>query len=130
MLEWVAISFSKGSSWPRGQTWVSYIAGKFFALWAIGKSLKIVNFAFTFKSIIQIELIFIYDVWRSALFKHFHCFIIPTIFSCCISLDIWLFKLLISSLSLTAYTELVVYDLRNINLIFRFVKFVSKTKVC
>ena len=29
ILEWVAISFSRGSSWPRDQTWVSCIAGKF-----------------------------------------------------------------------------------------------------
>ena len=31
---WVAISFSKGSSWPRDQTWVSRIAGRFFTIWA------------------------------------------------------------------------------------------------
>ena len=30
ILEWVAISFSKGSSWPRGWTQVSCIAGRFF----------------------------------------------------------------------------------------------------
>ena len=34
MLEWVAISFSKGSSWPRDWTQVSYIAGRFFTIWA------------------------------------------------------------------------------------------------
>ena len=28
--EWAAISFSRGSSQPRDQTWVSHIAGKFF----------------------------------------------------------------------------------------------------
>ena len=27
ILEWVAISFSKGSSWPRDRTWVSCLAG-------------------------------------------------------------------------------------------------------
>ena len=27
--EWVAISFSRGSSWPRDRTWTSYIAGRF-----------------------------------------------------------------------------------------------------
>ena len=31
ILEWVAISFSKGSSWPRDQTCISCIAGRFFA---------------------------------------------------------------------------------------------------
>ena len=32
--EWVAISFSRGSSPPRGRTWVSCIAGSCFTLWA------------------------------------------------------------------------------------------------
>ena len=30
ILEWVTIPFSRGSSWPRYRTWVSYIAGRFF----------------------------------------------------------------------------------------------------
>ena len=34
VLEWVAISFSRGSSWPRDQTWVSSIPGRCFNLWA------------------------------------------------------------------------------------------------
>ena len=34
MLEWVAISFSRGSSQPRGRTQVSCIAGRFFTRWA------------------------------------------------------------------------------------------------
>ena len=34
ILEWVAIPFSRGSSWPRDQTWVSCIAGGFFTVWA------------------------------------------------------------------------------------------------
>ena len=37
ILEWVAIPFSRGSSWPRDQTQVSHIAGKFFTVWAVGK---------------------------------------------------------------------------------------------
>ena len=32
--EWVAIPFSRGSSWPRDWTQVSCIAGKFFPFWA------------------------------------------------------------------------------------------------
>ena len=35
ILEWVAISFSRGSSWPRNLTQVSCIAGKFFTYWAM-----------------------------------------------------------------------------------------------
>ena len=34
LLEWVAISFSRGSSQARIQTQVSYIAGRFFTNWA------------------------------------------------------------------------------------------------
>ena len=35
ILEWIAISFSRGSSWPRNQTWVSSISGRFFTNWAM-----------------------------------------------------------------------------------------------
>ena len=34
ILEWVAILFSRGSSWPRDQTLVSCIADRFFTIWA------------------------------------------------------------------------------------------------
>ena len=34
VLEWVAIPFSKVSSWPSDRTWVSHIAGRFFTIWA------------------------------------------------------------------------------------------------
>ena len=34
VLEWVAISFSKGSSWPRDRTQVSRIVDRRFAVWA------------------------------------------------------------------------------------------------
>ena len=37
MLEWVAISFSRGSSWPRSRTRVSCIAGRFFITELWGK---------------------------------------------------------------------------------------------
>ena len=37
LLEWVAISFSRGSSWPRDWTQVSRIAGRRFNLWASGE---------------------------------------------------------------------------------------------
>jgi len=38
ILEWVAISFSRGSSWPRDRTRVSCVADIFFTNWATGKS--------------------------------------------------------------------------------------------
>ena len=34
ILEWVAISFSSGSSWSRNQTQVSHIVGRRFTVWA------------------------------------------------------------------------------------------------
>ena len=34
VLEWVAISFSRGSSRPRDWTWVSHIVGRCFTIWA------------------------------------------------------------------------------------------------
>ena len=34
VLEWIAISFSRGSSWPRNRTQVSPIAGRRFTIWA------------------------------------------------------------------------------------------------
>ena len=40
ILEWVAIYFSRRSSWPRDQTWVSCFAGRLFTILAIGKHLS------------------------------------------------------------------------------------------
>ena len=34
ILEWVAIPFYRGSSWPRDQTQISHLAGRFFIIWA------------------------------------------------------------------------------------------------
>ena len=39
ILEWIAIPFSRGTSQPRDQTLVSCIAGRFFTIWATGKSM-------------------------------------------------------------------------------------------
>ena len=40
ILEWVAISLSRGSSWPRDRTQVSHIAGRFFTNWAMREAQK------------------------------------------------------------------------------------------
>ena len=40
ILERVAYPFSRGTSWPRNQTGVSYIAGGFFANWAMREAHK------------------------------------------------------------------------------------------
>ena len=39
ILQWVAISFSRGSSQLRGRTPVSYVAGRFFTVWATRQGL-------------------------------------------------------------------------------------------
>ena len=40
ILEWVAHPFSRGSSWPRNQTGVSCIAGRFFTSWVTSNILS------------------------------------------------------------------------------------------
>ena len=40
ILEWVAYSFSRGSSQPQNQTGISFIAGGFFTNWAVREALK------------------------------------------------------------------------------------------
>ena len=37
---WVALSCSRGSSWPRGRTRVSCIAGRFFIVWTTKEALE------------------------------------------------------------------------------------------
>ena len=44
ILEWVAISCSRESSWPIDQTQVSCIAGRFFTIWATREPLWVVSF--------------------------------------------------------------------------------------
>ena len=41
ILEWVAVPFSRGSSWPRDRTWVAArIVGRFFTVWATDNAEK------------------------------------------------------------------------------------------
>ena len=40
VLEWVAIPFSRGSSWPREQTRVSCIAGRLYIVWVMREATK------------------------------------------------------------------------------------------
>ena len=48
ILEWVAISFSKGSSWPRNWTRISCLVGRFFTIWATREALYCFCFTFFF----------------------------------------------------------------------------------
>ena len=43
ILEWVAISFTRGSSQPRNRTQVSCTAGRFFTNWAMREALSLFN---------------------------------------------------------------------------------------
>ena len=53
ILEWVAISFSRGSSWPRGQTQVSCTAGGFFTAEPPGKPLMYIHHEGIFLSLMD-----------------------------------------------------------------------------
>ena len=55
ILGWVAISFSRGSSWPRDRTQVSRTAGRFFTIWATREALVKMWYVYIYRqwSIIQ-----------------------------------------------------------------------------
>ena len=44
ILEWVAMSFSRGSSQTRDRTQVSFFAGRFFIVWATRETLQILPY--------------------------------------------------------------------------------------
>ena len=59
ILEWIANPFSRGSSWLRDHTQVSCIAGRFFTIWATGKTLEF--------EVAQLELVYHgINVWQLA----------------------------------------------------------------
>ena len=51
ILEWVAMPFSRGSSWLRDWTWVSWIAGRVFTIWASREAQQnVISFCIKFPS--------------------------------------------------------------------------------
>ena len=52
ILKWVAYPFSRVSSWPRNQTRVSCIAGRFFANWAIREAFALSWYLSKFKTVV------------------------------------------------------------------------------
>ena len=58
ILEWVACPFSRGSSWPRNQTWVSCIAHVFFTNWATREAYIGFNFTYHASSFYFFTLLF------------------------------------------------------------------------
>ena len=73
ILEWVAIPFSRGSSWLRDRTWISRTVGKFFTIWATRKASSLYENLPPSHSVFQLSLIFHYqtllnaDTWHSLL---------------------------------------------------------------
>ena len=57
ILEWVVYPFSRGSSRPRNQTWVSWIIGEFFTSWATREDflLQMVTAALKLKDTCSLE---------------------------------------------------------------------------
>ena len=55
ILEWVAISFSRGSSWPRDWTWVSSTAERLFTVWATREAKRIILTPIIAKAPLSIE---------------------------------------------------------------------------
>ena len=49
ILEWVAIPFSRESSWPKDWTQVSHIEGQFFTIWATREACYSVYFSLSIK---------------------------------------------------------------------------------
>ena len=62
-LEWVAMSFSRGSSQPRDQTWVSCIAGRIFTIWACREAQNLFEAAAFYRLLLQ---------WNHQLCLQFH----------------------------------------------------------
>ena len=65
ILEWVAIPFCKGSSWPRDWIQVSCTADRFFTVWATKKTLKSKVWRLNLRFIIEVEQVWgeIQGVW-------------------------------------------------------------------
>ena len=51
ILEWVAVSFSRGTSWPRDRTWVFCIVGRCFTVWATREATKKEKWSVSFKKL-------------------------------------------------------------------------------
>ena len=66
ILEWVAISFSRGSSQPRDQTLVFHIVGRCFTLWATGEAQNI-DYYF---SKINISVTLKQSTWNGVYIEH------------------------------------------------------------
>ena len=64
ILEWIAISFSRGSSHPRDEAWVSYVAGRFFTTETLGKPHCFVNPSYSLHFNLQIIERYYFMIWK------------------------------------------------------------------
>ena len=77
ILEWVAISFSRGSSQPRDGTWVSCTGGGFFINWATREAymycyLSFVSFILSFSRSLSFPSFFLFLPHLSLLLENFY----------------------------------------------------------
>ena len=74
ILEWVAISFSRGSSRPRNRTWVPCIVCRHFTAWAtreVTNLCLIYSFFFFWKPSLSTKIVFVFLNWAGYLpFAH------------------------------------------------------------
>ena len=82
ILEWVAISFSSGSSQPRDQTCISWspaLAGRYFTIWATGETLH----AFLLNPVGTIQLSFKATSWNQSVLWSISSFLRTLVSSQC-----------------------------------------------
>ena len=85
ILEWVAISFSTVSSWPRDRTQVSHIAGRCFTVWA---TREVNPYCWLFMQATPPGTSYLLGWWQKLWFSLFNIEVFPFSF---ISLGIWIF---------------------------------------
>ena len=76
ILEWVAISFSRGPSWPKGWTQVSCISDRFFTTELPGKPLNMLlpsEYKWNLQNVPEIfsKLAVLSKVWKEEVFEGF-----------------------------------------------------------
>ena len=89
ILEWVAISFSSGSSQPRDQTCISWspaLAGRYFTIWATWETLH----AFLLNPISTIQLSFKVTSWNQSVLWSVSSFLRTLVSSQCSTLLVFL----------------------------------------
>ena len=69
VLEWVAISFSRGSSRPRDRTRVSHIPGRRFNLWATREAQKNHRVIDNYREVTAFDTVVTVDVSKEVSFK-------------------------------------------------------------